>query len=95
MRSIKWLAMIAMTMPALAVAQVGPNPAAEGGSLDPTVGPTRDPATAPQDAAVGTGPTVTVPENDNGSTAYDPGREPTVSRRTTAPTSETSRKKPR
>jgi hypothetical protein len=52
MRAIKLIALLSIAVPTLAVAQVGPNPAANG-SLDPTVGKTGDTLTAPADAPVG------------------------------------------
>jgi hypothetical protein len=60
MRPIKLIALAAIATPAIALAQVGPNPAANG-SLDPTVGRGSDAATAPDDVAVGpAGPESTV-----------------------------------
>lgn len=53
MRNLKIIAAIAIALPAVAGAQVGPNPAVSGGSLDPTMGPSGDSVTAPQDQAGG------------------------------------------
>jgi hypothetical protein len=56
MRILKIIAVAAVALPALAQAQVGPNPAVSGGSQDPTIGGSTDSVTAPQDAQIGTPP---------------------------------------
>ncbi len=50
MRNLKIIAAIAIAIPGVAFAQVGPNPAVSGGSQDPTMGPSGDRTTAPDDA---------------------------------------------
>lgn len=53
MTGIKLLGVALLAVPAVALAQVGPNPATPGGSQSPTVGGSSDVMTAPQDARVG------------------------------------------
>lgn len=57
MRVLTAMVLAALTIPAAAVSQVGPNPAVSGGSQDPTIGPSTDSATAPEDVATGTNAT--------------------------------------
>ena len=93
MTRFKFFAALALAVPAVALAQVGPNPAVNG-SLDPTVGPTTDRATAPDDAT----PADSTPMTANSSapaTASDPAAAAGEAKRSTAPTSETVHKKPR
>jgi hypothetical protein len=83
MRSIKLIALTAIATPAIALAQVGPNPAVNG-SLDPTVGKGSDTATAPDDVAVGpSGPESTVTDRATTDTtetsAAAAASDPTVS----------------
>ena len=94
MSPLKFLTALAVAVPAIALAQVGPNPAVNG-SLDPTVGATTDRATAPDDAP----PTDDTPSMSNSTatpaTTSDPATTAADAKRTTAPTSETKHKKPR
>ena len=103
MSVLKFAAALAVAVPAIALAQVGPNPAVNG-SLDPTVGPTNDAATAPDDAAVGNDtmspgndatPSDVVTNDSSAATAGDNTTDAvSEAKKTTAPTSE-SRRKPR
>ena len=69
MRSIKLIALAAIVVPGIALAQVGPNPAANG-ALDPTVGKGSDAATAPDDVSVNAaGPESTVTDRTAADTA--------------------------
>lgn len=104
MRTIKLAAFVALAVPALALAQSGPNPAVKNGSLDPTVGPTNDPVTAPDDVVRPGGPEGDQPDtteparpadvNAAGNTTVTDSNvdASTETRRTTAPTSESKRK---
>lgn len=49
----KTIALGLLAFPALALAQVGPNPAVPGGSQSPSIGGSTDAMTAPQDARIG------------------------------------------
>ena len=97
MSPLKFVAALAVAVPAIALAQVGPNPSVNG-SLDPTVGPTNDPATAPDDAPPGDNAS-TMSSSTNASnpatTTSDPATTADDAKRTTAPTSESKHKKPR
>ena len=94
MSSIKFFAALAVAVPAIALAQVGPNPAVNG-SLDPTVGPTSDPKTAPDDAPPGDNISSMSNARDVPATTRDPATTADDAKRTTAPTSESEHKKPR
>ena len=108
MRVYQLLAVAALVAPAIALAQVGPNPAVNG-SLDPTVGNGTDAATAPDDVGVGVhagdapmsdpaNPTDAADAADpvdatGNSTAAAPMNPPAAAaKKTTAPTSESARK---
>jgi hypothetical protein len=106
MRAFPLIIAATLAVPHIALAQVGPNPAANG-SLDPTVGRGTDAATAPDDAAIGSGtrdgtvsnplPVTDVP-NANATTTENSTDAATVSpsaakaKKNTAPTSESARK---
>jgi hypothetical protein len=68
MRILKIIAVASMALPAIAGAQVGPNPAVSGGSQDPTIGASTDSVTAPQDAQIGTQPRGNVLDRQVGGT---------------------------
>ena len=53
MHIFKMIGLAAAALPAIAIAQVGPNPAVSGGSQDPTVGSATDSVTSPQDVRIG------------------------------------------
>lgn len=107
MRTLSYAAVLAAAFSSIAVAQVGPNPAANG-SLDPTVGRGTDTATAPEDAAIGSSvrdgtvaDPLPVPDNatDADATASDnstntaPMSPPAAAaKKSTAPNSESARK---
>jgi hypothetical protein len=108
MRAFHLLIAAAIAAPSIALAQVGPNPAANG-SLDPTVGRGSDAATAPDDAAIGSGvrdgtvadplPVTDTTEATTNATAADnstntaPMSAPAAqAKKGTAPTSESARK---
>ena len=71
MHVLKIIAVAASALPALAAAQVGPNPMVSGGSQDPTVGASSDSVTAPQDAKVGAGASGNVLDRSIGGSASD------------------------
>ena len=106
MRTFKLLAALALIAPALALAQVGPNPAANG-SLDPTVGRGGDAATAPDDIGIGANATdgarTPLPDpadaadtdsraSGNAATAAPMSPKAARTKSSTAPTSESARK---
>ena len=100
MSVLKFAATLAVAVPAIALAQVGPNPAVNG-SLDPTVGPTSDSATAPDDTAIGNDTMSTgndampsdVVTNDSAASTGDATTDAvSEAKKTTAPTSESKRK---
>jgi hypothetical protein len=107
MRVLRLLTILTLAAPAVALAQVGPNPAANG-SLDPTVGRGSDTATAPEDAAIGSSTRdgtvadpLPVPDNatdadatasDNSTNTAPMSPNAAGSKKSTAPTSESARK---
>jgi hypothetical protein len=106
MRAFPLLIAATLAVPAIALAQVGPNPAANG-SLDPTVGRGTDAATAPDDAAIGSGardgtvadplPVTDVPNanatvTDNSTDTATASSPAAKAKKSTAPTSESARK---
>ena len=100
MSPLKFAAALAIAIPAIALAQVGPNPAVNG-SLDPSVGPTRDPVTAPDDAPPGDhvstmsgSTTMPATASDPATPSGDAAAAADDAKRTTAPTSESKHKKP-
>jgi hypothetical protein len=106
MRAFQVFVVATVIAPSIAVAQVGPNPAANG-SLDPTVGRGTDSATAPDDAAIGSSTRdgtvadpLPAPETTNDSAAAADSTKTTApmstpaarAKKGTAPTDESARK---